>query len=91
MSGGIAYVLDEDNIFKQNCNAEDLNIDPLEFDEDINQLKQLIKNHFKATSSPLASRILENWETYLPKFKKVLPEEYKQALVRLENEQLELA
>ena len=91
MSGGIAYVLDEDNIFKQNCNAEDLNINPLEFDEDINELKQLIENHFKATSSPLASRILGNWETYLPKFKKVLPEEYRQALVRLENEQLELA
>ena len=91
MSGGIAYVLDEDNSFKQLCNAEDLNIGPIEFDEDIIQLKQLIENHFKATSSPLANRILENWEANLPKFKKVLPEEYRQALVRLENEQLETA
>jgi len=91
MSGGIAYVLDENKTFKQKCNAKDLNIDPIEFEEDINQLKQLIENHFKATSSPLAQRILENWKTYLPKFKKVLPEEYRQALVRLENEQLELA
>jgi glutamate synthase (ferredoxin) len=42
-----------------------------------------------ATSSPLSKRILENWEAMLPKFKKVLPEEYRQALIRLEKEQLE--
>ena len=37
------------------------------------------------------NKILEDWSNYLPKFKKVLPEEYRQALVRLEQEQLELA
>lgn len=88
MSGGIAYVLDSDGTFKQNCNTTDLNIDPIESEEDKLQLKQLIENHYVATTSPLAKRILENWNKYLPKFKKVLPEEYKQALLRLEQEQL---
>lgn len=91
MSGGIAYVLDIENTFKQHCNSDDLNIDPIENENDTNQLKQLIKNHYIATTSPLAKRILSDWKTYLPKFKKVLPEEYKQALLRLKQEQLETA
>jgi glutamate synthase (NADPH/NADH) large chain len=89
MSGGVAYILDADNTFTKNCNGEDLNIDPVELQEDVNQLRTLIENHFVATSSPLAKRILENWEATLPQFKKVLPEEYRQALIRLEKEQLE--
>ena len=91
MSGGIAYVLDEQKEFKQHCNTADLNIDPIKTKEDAQQLRQLIENHFEATASPLAKRILERWEAYLPKFKKVLPEEYKKALKRLENEKLQIA
>ncbi len=89
MSGGIAYVLDEHKTFEQNCNGEDLNIDPVTLEEDKQQLKELIENHYVVTSSPLAKRILEDWDTYISKFKKVLPEEYRQALIRLENEKLE--
>jgi len=91
MSGGIAYVLDVENTFKQNCNSETLNLEKVEFEEDETQLKQLIKNHYKATESPLAKRMLDNWETYLPKFIKILPEEYRKALLRLEQEQLQTA
>ena len=91
MSGGIAYVLDKEGTFKKSCNAEDLNINRIESEDDALQLKQLIENHIEATGSPLAKRILIDWTNYLPKFKKVLPEEYRQALVRLEQEQLELA
>ncbi|MDG5490211.1 glutamate synthase large subunit [Psychroserpens sp. SPM9] len=91
MSGGIAYVLDENNTFKSFCNSEDLNIDPVTQVEDQLQLEQLVENHFNATGSPLAKRLLEDWKNNLPKFKKVLPEEYKQALLRLEQEELELA
>ena len=91
MSGGIAYVLDKDTTFLQHCNSENLNISGIELEEDNVQLKQLIQNHYEATSSPLGKRILENWEIYLPKFIKVLPEEYRKALVRLEKEQLQTA
>ncbi|WP_452225081.1 glutamate synthase large subunit [Lacinutrix chionoecetis] len=90
MSGGIAYVLDDNETFKQHCNSEDLNIDAVENVEDQLQLEQLIENHFIATGSPLARRLLDDWKNSLPKFKKVLPEEYRQALERLEKEELEL-
>ena len=88
MSGGIAFVYDAKNTFKKRCNSEGLNLDPVSEFEDINELKQLIENHYNATLSPLAQRILENWEKELPKFIKVLPEEYRQALIRLEKENL---
>ncbi|MBO6879371.1 glutamate synthase large subunit [Winogradskyella sp.] len=91
MSGGIAYVLDSDNTFEQYCNGADLNIDPVESIEDQVQLEQLIENHFLATGSPLARRLLDDWKNSLSKFKKVLPEEYRQALLRLEQELLETA
>ena len=86
MSGGIAYVYDPKNTFEKHCNKEGLNLDPVEIPEDISELKTLIENHYNATLSPLAQRLLENWQKELPKFIKVLPEEYKQALKRLEEE-----
>ncbi len=90
MSGGIAYVLDTDKTFERKCNKEALNLLPVDEDNDISQLKELIENHYNATQSPLAQRILEKWEEYLPKFIKIFPEEYKQALIRLEKEKLEI-
>lgn len=87
MSGGIAYVLDSDNTFESLCNSSELNIDPVSTVEDQVQLEQLVENHFLATGSPLARRLLDDWKNTLPKFKKVLPEEYKQALLRLEKEE----
>ncbi len=89
MSGGIAYVLDLHENFEKRCNKEALNLLPVEEDQDIQLLKGLIENHYNATLSPLAQRILENWEHYLPKFIKIFPEEYKQALLRLEQEKLQ--
>ena len=88
MSGGVAYVYDTNNTFKKQCNTEGLNLDPVTEAEDVHILKGLIENHYNATLSPLAQRILEKWEVELPKFIKVLPEEYKQALIRLEQENL---
>ncbi len=89
MSGGIAYIFDERNSFEKNCNSESLNLLKVEEDTDIAELKELIENHYNATLSPIAQRILERWEDSLPKFIKVFPEEYKQALARLEKEKLE--
>ena len=88
MSGGIAFIYDTNNTFKNHCNTEGLNLNPVAETEDINTLKSLIENHYNATLSPLAQRILEKWEVELPKFIKVLPEEYRQALIRLEQENL---
>jgi glutamate synthase (NADPH/NADH) large chain len=88
MSGGIAYIYDSKSTFRNRCNTEGLNLDPVTEPADITTLKELIENHYNYTLSPQAQRILENWETELPKFIKVLPEEYKQALIRLEKENL---
>ena len=88
MSGGIAYVYDKNDDFELKCNGEGLNLDRVVIDEDILQLRTLIENHYNATQSALAQRILEHWEQELPKFIKVFPEEYKQALIRIEQENL---
>lgn len=89
MSGGIAYIFDDKNTFSKNCNLYSLNLLSVEEESDIAELKGLLENHYNATLSPIAQRILENWETNLSKFIKIFPEEYKQALLRLEKEKLE--
>jgi glutamate synthase (ferredoxin) len=90
MSGGIAYIFDQKKTFEKKCNLEALNLLAVDEDNDIRQLRGLIENHYNATLSPLAQRILENWEEYLPRFIKIFPEEYKQALIRLEREKSEI-
>ena len=88
MSGGLAYVYDPDKKFSKKCNKQGLNLDPVTIKKDINDLRQLIENHYNATLSPLAQHILEKWESSLNHFVRVFPEEYKQALIRLEKENL---
>ncbi len=88
MSGGIAYVFDSKNNFSNRCNEDGLNLDPLCNKQDLNELHQLITNHYNSTLSPLAQRLLYDWESSSKKFIKVLPEEYKQALIRLEKENI---
>ncbi len=90
MSGGIAYIYNPNNTFEASCNKETLNLESVEESQDKNDLKELIENHYNATLSPLAQRILENWESELPKFIKIFPEEYKRALERLKKEYLEI-
>ncbi len=90
MSGGIAYVYDPNKTFENKCNKDTLNLLQVDEDRDIAELKGLIENHYNATLSPLAQRILENWEHCLPDFVKIFPEEYKQALIRLEKEKSQI-
>jgi glutamate synthase (ferredoxin) len=86
MSGGIAYVYDEKQKFRNGlCNMEMVAFDPI-FEADEKELKQLVKNHFKYTNSDLAYKILDDWENSLSNFVKVMPTEYKKALMRLEME-----
>ncbi len=91
MSGGIAFVYNKNKNFEKNCSKEGLNLLAVEEDKDIQQLKDLIESHYNYTMSPLAQRILENWESCLKDFVKVFPEEYRQALIRLEEENLQNA
>lgn len=78
MSGGLAFVLDEDGEFARNrCNLAMVDLDPVESAEDIQLLKGLIEKHKEYAQSPRAAWILENFAETLPKFVKVFPHEYK--------------
>ena len=86
MSGGIAYVYDPNKTFDATkCNMEMVAFETLELD-DISKLRRLIKNHSLFTNSPLAKRILEDWENQQNNFVKVMPTDYKKALQRAVSE-----
>ncbi|HET9578395.1 MAG TPA: glutamate synthase large subunit [Usitatibacter sp.] len=113
MSGGIAYVLDEEGDFTQRCNLSMVDLEPIPEEEkaaeaegtgeleghgkvkidhlaghDDEMLKSLIQRHLLYTGSERARRILENWTTYLPRFVKVMPQEYRRALAEMAQEQM---
>ena len=73
MSGGVAYVLDEDQMFESLYNPAMIQIDRLEEEKDITQLKELIYRHLEATESRQSQEILENWSKYQAMFWKVSP------------------
>jgi glutamate synthase domain-containing protein 3 len=80
MSGGLAFVLDEDGAFRGKVNAAML--DQLEelTDEDAEEARALIAEHLRRTGSPVARRVLDSWEELLPRFVKVFPTDYKRVL-----------
>ncbi|MDR1171609.1 MAG: glutamate synthase subunit alpha [Bacteroidales bacterium] len=80
MSGGIAYVLDPDGTFDYFCNMEMVELSLIEDRTDSQELYHLISAHAHYTQSPLAYRILDDWDTYLKWFLKVMPIEYKKVL-----------
>jgi glutamate synthase (NADPH/NADH) large chain len=118
MSGGIAYVLDEDKSFEKRCNMSMVELEPV-FDEeqaswehyhasgdldhhgrvdvmsdmtryDAERLHQLIANHARYTGSKRAKDILAAWNEYLPKFRKVMPVEYRRALQEMKANEVEV-
>ena len=80
MTGGIAYVLDENWDFYQRVNKETVSLEPVEHKHDVAALKELIRAHVEATGSPRGQEILDQFSDYLPKFKKVLPYDYDRML-----------
>ncbi|OPJ61667.1 glutamate synthase large subunit [Clostridium oryzae] len=80
MSGGIAYVYDDKDVFRDNCFNETLEIDKVEDEDEIADLKQLVQEHYDLTNSSKAKKLLANWNNELGKFKKVIPTAYKQIL-----------
>ena len=95
MSGGVAYVYDEDGLFAKRCNMSMVALEKVEAADaaigkvqHLNQpdevtLKALIENHAKYTGSVRASSLLADWTTSRSKFIKVMPIEYKRALTEL--------
>ncbi|MEQ8601319.1 MAG: glutamate synthase large subunit [Devosia sp.] len=113
MSGGVAYVLDEDETFRSRCNLAMVDLEPVQEEEDLmrklhhhggdlewhgrvdisgdmtkhddERLHQLISNHLHYTGSTRAKQILENWVEMRPKFVKVMPVEYRRAILEMEK------
>jgi glutamate synthase domain-containing protein 2/glutamate synthase domain-containing protein 1/glutamate synthase domain-containing protein 3 len=80
MSGGIAYVLDENGAFPIRCNKQMVYLERLEEPEEIEEVKRMVTRHAQYTQSAAASKVLENWEWAVSRFVKVLPKDYKRAL-----------
>jgi len=83
MSGGVAYVLDEADTFESRCNLELVALDPLDA-ADEEALQSLVAEHAGRTGSPVAERLLDDWETSLTRFVKVMPHDFKRVLAEAE-------
>ena len=80
MSGGVAYVLDEENDLYTKLNKSLVGFSKVTSEEDRKELRGLIEEHMNRTGSLLAGRILDDFDGYLPKFKKVVPHDYKRMM-----------
>jgi glutamate synthase domain-containing protein 3 len=107
MSGGIAYVLDEDGAFETRCNLSMVALEPVLAEaeqeakvardlwhrgkSDEALLRALLENHARTTGSARARAILEDWAQYRGKFVKVFPHEYRRALGELASKHRRIA
>ncbi len=90
MSGGFAYVLDGDNHFRRRCNPAMIDLEQMDAeDDDAQWLQDIINRHHQLTGSPLAAEILADWESYLPRFVRVFPREYRRVLTELATRALQ--
>ncbi len=80
MSGGIAYVYDEDGSFPKRCNKEMVQLFPLDDEEDVAEVRGLLRRFHVCTGSDRPLRMLENWEEHRVKFVKVYPNDYRRVL-----------
>ena len=91
MSGGIAYVLDMDSTLYKRVNKDMVNIERVTDKYDVQELKGMIQEHVSYTNSEAGKRILDKFEEYLPKFKKIIPEDYEKmmaAIIQMEEKGL---
>ncbi len=80
MSGGVAYVLDETGDVYMKLNRNMVSLEKMTRNTDVAELKAMIEEHVRYTDSPKGKKILASFEEYLPKFKKIMPHDYKRML-----------
>ena len=80
MSGGEAYVLDEKGRFRDFCNTDMVDLEPVVEESDRATLRRMIEDHLRYTGSANARRVIDDWDQMLPRFVKVMPIAYKRAL-----------
>jgi len=74
MSGGVAYILDFDEIY---CNKSMVLLEKIDAEEELKEIKGMIEKHVEYTGSPLGKKVLEDWTGYSQRFTKIIPEDYK--------------
>jgi glutamate synthase (ferredoxin) len=85
MSGGLAFVLDETGDFRSRCNLGMVDLEPLMDTEDVELVKDLLARHIRFTQSPVAARLLVDWERSQSKFVKVIPQDYKRVMAAIKK------
>ncbi|MEE1229060.1 MAG: glutamate synthase large subunit [Lachnospiraceae bacterium] len=83
MSGGVAYVLDEDSKLYRHLNKEMVSSEPVTSKYDVKEIKDMITAHVSYTNSEKGKKILEHFSEYVPKFKKVIPHDYEKVLKKI--------
>jgi glutamate synthase domain-containing protein 3 len=79
MSGGVAYVFDDDGLFTSRCNTGMVEIEELD-DEDVRVVRDLVGEHVLRTSSARGEELLASWDAVITRVKKIIPTEYKRIL-----------
>ncbi len=85
MSGGTAYVYDTNDDLAEHCNMEMVSVSHIDLCDETDQLKTLIINHKNYARSSVAEKILNDWDNEVKKFKKVMPNDYKQMLEEIDK------
>ncbi len=88
MSGGIAYVLDEECRFDSLCNRSMVDLEKLDDPDEQRFVRDLIERHLEYTGSDKAKSVLDFWDENVARFVKVMPVEYRRVLDRLEKEKV---
>ena len=83
MSGGIAYVLDLNHDLYLRLNKQLVSMSEITDSHDVNILKSIIQKHAKETDSKLAKKIIDNFDSYLPHFKKIIPNDYHKMMIEI--------
>ena len=81
MSGGIAYIWDRDGNFLQDCNLGMVELEQLQEDEDVAEVRRLVELHRRYTGSTVAQDVLDRWDEVVAQFVKVMPTDYKRVLL----------
>jgi len=85
MSGGVAYVLDERGDFPKRVNATMVGIEKIETAAEAAEVRALIEKHIAATKSARGIEVIDAWDTFLPKFVKIMPKDYKRVLACMDR------
>ncbi|MGA1675933.1 MAG: hypothetical protein ACO377_05840, partial [Pseudomonadales bacterium] len=81
MSGGVAYVWDPANEFPARCNLEMVALETLDEASEMDELRELIERHVRYTESAVGRRVLDDWQSAVRHFVKVMPTDYKRVLL----------